>query len=190
MPPKLILVDQYIKSGNSILLSLKQTISEQCRLLQIVRQNLPESLAEFVVGCVLKKSKLILFTESGAPASKLRFHSPVLLNALNANSAIPIESLALRVIQTKKQETLRHITQKLPSRASIATLRECSYTFSDTKLQQSLKRLADTLEKRHEKNEWKALARGRPRPFTLGGEAGSSCNTKSKATPVPSHDKR
>lgn len=150
MPPKPILVNQYIKSGDSILPSLKQTVSEQCRLLRIVRQNIPEPLAEGVIGCVLKTSKLVLLTESGATCSKLRFYSPVLLDALRANSQLEIESLTLRVMQTKKTEVSRQRKHKLPSPTSVATVRESSYTCSDAKLQQSLSRLAETLLKRYD----------------------------------------
>lgn len=162
MPKKPVPVYQIITSGDSVSFSVQETISEQRRLLKIVRQNLSESIAGLVVGCVRKKNELILLTESQALASRLRFHSPAIRDALTSDSPLAIESVKIRVVQAIKSEVLRATNRKLPSLESIGTLRECSHLHAGSQLQTALKRLADTLEKQQagnridrERNTWR-----------------------------------
>jgi hypothetical protein len=149
MPAKPILVYQLIKSGHSLPTFLQQTASEQCRLLKIVRQILPQALAELVAGCVLKNAELVILTESAASASQLRFYGPDIRDTLNAKSPSRIESVKLRVIQPLKIGTSPRPTQKIPSLKSIQMLRECARFSADADLRRSLIILADTLERQH-----------------------------------------
>ncbi|MCI0732849.1 MAG: DciA family protein [Methylococcaceae bacterium] len=147
MPARPIVIDQYIQSGDAVPASVLKQVSEQCRMLKIVRRILPESLAESLLGCVRKRTELVILTGSAACASQLRFHGPVIQETLNQNTPQWIESVKIRIIHPGKPEAARRTTRNIPSTETIRILRGCSEFISDVDLQIALNRLADTLER-------------------------------------------
>ncbi len=146
---KPILVYRLIENGNSVPARLQEQVSEHIHLLRIVRQILPESLADLPVGCVRKNAELVILTESAALASQLRFLTPVIQEALNTMDPPRITSIKPRVIPPLKTDITRHTAPNVPSLESIKTIRGCGNFFSATDLRQSLITLADTLEQQH-----------------------------------------
>ena len=153
MSVKPILVDQIVKNSDSIPTSLVKQASEQCQLLRTIRLLLPDPMAGLLVGCVQKKSELIIFTKSAAPASQLRFLAPVIRDTLNADSVSEITSVKIRVAQSIKDKTVGPGMHKIPSFEIIDTLRTCGQFTADPELHHSLNQLADTLENKRLKTQ-------------------------------------
>ncbi|MGR9107021.1 MAG: DciA family protein [Gammaproteobacteria bacterium] len=148
MSVKPVSLDQIIRRGNSIPDALLQQASEQTRLLRTIQRILPQTLADSLAGCVRKRTVLILFTQSAAAASQLRFHGPAIRDNLNADSELDIESVKIRVIQGTRSETRSLSTGNATSPETIQILRGISRFIADKELREALNRLVNTLARR------------------------------------------
>lgn len=132
---------------NTTLAYFQGQIAEQKRLLNAVRHALPENLAAQVRHCVIKETVLVLYSDSCAWASLLRFYQPKIIDKLAA--AVPF------VIKEVQVKLLKEVTgilpvqtarkAKLPTLESIETLRKDSLTVQDEALQTALLKLTNTL---------------------------------------------
>jgi hypothetical protein len=123
-------------------------LDQQQLLLRRIRAELPQSLAIHVLYCVVNEKKLLLYTDSAAWASQLRFLKQNVLQAACDAQGHPFEKLQIRILadQTgKSPQTERKAN--LPSAEKIAMIRNQANAIGDSQLQQALQRLSATLVK-------------------------------------------
>jgi hypothetical protein len=135
--------------GNSPLSYQNQTmayfhgqIRQQKRLLQAIQKLLPLDLAEHIHCCLIKDKKLLIYTDSAAWASQLRFYNATLL----ASTEPLVTTVQIKVI-TQQVGLVTHSERKarLPSSEKIAELQKDSLSIADEPLQVALLKLSATL---------------------------------------------
>ncbi len=118
-------------------------IGQQKRLLQAVQKQLPADLAEHIYCCLIKDNKLLVYTDSAAWASQLRFYNAALL----ANIASSAATVQIKVMTQQVGYVAGGAERKarLPCAEKIASIRNDSLTIADEPLQAALLKLSATL---------------------------------------------
>ncbi|MGR9045919.1 MAG: DciA family protein [Gammaproteobacteria bacterium] len=138
---------QALTHRNRPLANLYTRIEQQQILLSAIRKNLPNQLAEHARHCVATDKKLLLYTDSSAWASQLRFYAKTLLNAVEPITRHRIEILQIKVSEpVDVQRTKPKHTAIVPDIRNIAMIEE-SVTESDEPLNRALKKLSATLRR-------------------------------------------
>ena len=133
---------------NRIMAYFSNQLEQQHRILQKIQTVLPEALAKQTRHCLLRERKLIIYTDSAAWATQLRFYNRAMTDAVMTLTKTPIESLKIKII-TGQTGLVSSITRKakLPSIEKIKTIRSDSLTIKDNQLRFSLQKLSTTLER-------------------------------------------
>ena len=135
---------------NGAMASLLVKVDRHRKLLDIIRSGLPETLAQHVHSCVIRDTKLLVYTESAVWASQLRFYSRVIQEVTRSKHGEYIEMTQVRIIpptEASRQEFLRPI---IPSPENIEIIRNNIKNIPDSQLKEALLRLSKTLEKRYD----------------------------------------
>ncbi len=115
------------------------------RLLGKIRQTLPEPLGAHCLYCVLRRGgQLILYTDSAAWASKLRFYQSELRSAVGELG--PLNSIQVRVLlPTGRVEKPPRLS--IPAPEVLDQLEQNAATAADPQIKRALQRLARTLRR-------------------------------------------
>jgi hypothetical protein len=118
-------------------------IGQQKRLLQAIQKLLPLELAEHIHCCLIKGNKLLVYTDSAAWASQLRFYNAALL----ASTEQPLVATVQIKVITQQAGFVKQSERKaqLPSSERIAELQKDSLSIADEPLQAALLKLSATL---------------------------------------------
>jgi hypothetical protein len=123
-------------------------LEQQQRILQRIRAMLPEALAKQTRHCLIREKKLLIYTDSAAWASQLRFYKSTILAAIMPFTRTPVELMQIKIIRGQtglipgpKRKA------KLPSAEKIELIRNDSLTVSDNQLRLALLKLSTTLER-------------------------------------------
>ncbi|SMF95832.1 Protein of unknown function [Methylomagnum ishizawai] len=142
-------VRQHLRSEG--LAALRTELDKQARLLQIVRQTLPESMREHCRHCLLEAGgKLLLYTESAAFAYQLRFYGPaVAAQVAEAAGLDTPPEVRVRNLTPNGAEQARYAKPKVfqPPPANVAELlRENAAATPHEDLREALLRLSRTVD--------------------------------------------
>ena len=123
-------------------------IEQQQRILQRIQVVLPDALAKQARHCLIRDKKLLIYTDSAAWASQLRFYNSAILAAIAPLTRTPVEILQIKIIagQTGFIQGPKRKAQ-LPSVEKIESIRNHSLTVSDNQLRSALLKLSTTLER-------------------------------------------
>lgn len=125
-----------------------EIIAEQKVLLTVVKSALPAEIAAHVQHCVLSGTRLLVYTESTAWASQIRFFHAAILNKLAESGQKKILALQVRLDPQIRQPSTKR-GARLPSAENINQLRnQVKGRENDDVLTQAIAKLAGTLEKR------------------------------------------
>lgn len=83
---------------NSTLATLASELEKQGALLQRLRKQLPDFLGQHCIHCIHKSGKLVVYVDSAAFATQMRFHTPALLPAIREATGLAFTSLQIRTI--------------------------------------------------------------------------------------------
>ncbi|MGZ4981909.1 MAG: DciA family protein [Methylobacter sp.] len=130
-------------------------IEQQKQVLQRIHEVLPIAIAEHALHCVVNGRKLLIYTDTAAWASQLRFYNRVILAAI---APVTRESVSIMQIKIRMEPPLTERKQgvgaslpsrkpNIPSAEKIEFIHNHSLTVSDEQLKQALLRLSATLEK-------------------------------------------
>ncbi|MDD5322513.1 MAG: DciA family protein [Methylococcales bacterium] len=123
-------------------------IEQQKRALQRIQAVLPEPLAKQVRHCLIKDKKLLIYTDSAAWASQLRFYNYAILAAIAPLTRTSIALMQVKIIAEQTGLVLRSVRKaNIPSGEKIAIIRNDSLSIRDDQLKQALLRLSATLER-------------------------------------------
>lgn len=123
-------------------------LKEQAKLLQIIQKSLPAHAAQAAKHCVLSGPHLVLYVESAAWASQLRFMQAQIIAGLFENGVTQVKSLQVKIIPVAYQNASARRHARLPTATTIAELKQLTTEEKPDSLHQALARLASTLEKR------------------------------------------
>jgi predicted nucleic acid-binding Zn ribbon protein len=113
-----------------------------------IHEVLPTALAEHVLHCVVNGKKLLVYTDTAAWASQLRFYHSAILASIApvTRESVSIMQIKVRLeVSTAMSQPGR--TPNIPSAEKIALIQNHSLTVTDEQLKRALQRLAATLEK-------------------------------------------
>jgi hypothetical protein len=128
--------------------ALQSRLNQQQSLLRGIRSELPLSLANHVLHCVVNEKKLLLYTDSAVWASQLRFLKQEILQAADKMQQAPLDKLHIRILADQINESPRTGRKaNLPSEEKIALIRDQANNIQDSELGQALQRLSTTLAK-------------------------------------------
>jgi hypothetical protein len=128
--------------------ALQSRLHQQQSLLRGIRSELPLSLANHVLHCVVNEKKLLLYTDSAVWASQLRFLKQEILQAASKVQQAPLDKLHIRILADQINESPRTGRKaNLPSEEKIAMIRDQANNIQDSQLGQALQRLSTTLAK-------------------------------------------
>ena len=123
-------------------------IEQQQRILQCIQAVLPEALAKQTRHCLIRDKKLLIYTDSAAWASQLRFYNSAVLEAIVPLTRAPVESMQIKIIAGRTGLILRSERKAIiPSAEKIELIRNHSLTVSDNQLRLALLKLSATLER-------------------------------------------
>lgn len=123
-------------------------IEQQQRILQRIQAVLPEALAKQVRHCLIRDKKLLIYTDSAAWASQLRFYNSAILAAIVPLTRTPVEMMQIKIIAGQTGLIVGPQRKaKIPSVEKIDLIRNHSLTVSDNQLRLALLRLSTTLER-------------------------------------------
>jgi hypothetical protein len=127
-------------------------IEQQKQVLQRIHDVLPTVIAQHALHCVVNDKKLLIYTDTAAWATQLRFYNSTILAAI-----APVTKESISIMQIKiMMETLRATplpgrTPIIPSAEKIKLIHNHSLTVSDQQLKLALLRLSATLAKLSER---------------------------------------
>lgn len=131
--------------GSSALAPLRAQMERQERLLQAVRRGLPEFLADHCRHCVAKDDRLLIYVDSAAWGSQLRFYGPSLLAHLEQSAGYRFRDVRLRsLVQTSERESPK---RRVPAASAGAIVRESAENSTSDEIREALLRLSRTLER-------------------------------------------
>lgn len=123
-------------------------IAIQKKILAQVHAVLPEKLADRVPACVVAKRKLLIYTESAAWASKIRFYSRAIQNAVNDKTDASIDMIQIRLLmplQTASSSQQKPV--RIPSAKIIDALQHSAADRPLDRLSDALLNLGTTLKR-------------------------------------------
>jgi hypothetical protein len=123
-------------------------IEQQQGLLNCIQAVLPEALAKQARHCLIRDKKLLIYTNSAAWASQLRFYKSAILAAIMPMTRTPVDILQVKIIkgQTGLISEFKR-KPKIPSAEKIEAIQSQSLTISDNQLRLALLKLSSTLER-------------------------------------------
>jgi len=131
---------------NRILAHFHSQIEQQKQVLERVRTVLPAVLAAHILHCVINDKKLLIYTDTAAWASQLRFYSCAILAIIAPVTRESISIMQIKVIadiaSTHAQPSRKPL---IPSAEKIDDIRNHSLTISDEQLKLALLKLSATL---------------------------------------------
>jgi hypothetical protein len=126
----------------------REIIATQIALLKLVRSALPDEIAAHVQHCVHSGNRLLIYTQAASWASQIRFFHVAILNKVSSVGQLNILNLQVKISQQSVEQNLIR-SARLPSLEKIRQIHAVSEQQKQPdELQQSLSRLANTLERR------------------------------------------
>ncbi len=111
------------------------------RLLATVRAHLPPDLRAHCSGATTVGGQLLLFTESPAWATRLRYQQRDLINCLRTHAYLHISTVRIQVVPPAQTLSPTRGPLKL-SHANAATIQKAATAIADSDLRAALRRLA------------------------------------------------
>jgi hypothetical protein len=132
---------------NSALAALRAQLDLQGQVLRAVRQGLPEFMASHCRHCVLKEERLVIYVDSPAFASQVRFYGPTLRLHLETALGRRIGDIQVRNLLPAAPSPTEAVRFALPSRGTGAIVRAAAENSEPGELRDALLRLSRTLER-------------------------------------------
>lgn len=138
-------------------------IEQQKMALQRIHEVLPATIAKHALHCVINGKKLLVYTDTAAWASQLRFYNSAILAAI---APITRESVSIMLIKIRIDTSFTRrkgdaqagtevslVSRKpiIPSAEKIELIHSYSLTIADEQLKQALLKLSTTLAKLSER---------------------------------------
>ena len=136
---------QFLK--NSTFQGLFHNIDKHAELLGRVKGGLPDPLAKHCLYCLSREDRgLVIFTDSQAFGSQLRFYAPSILARLNLGQEMPFKQVLVRYIHPTEPNTASRTMQQ-PSPETISLVKASAKSAICEELGNSLERLAEAMER-------------------------------------------
>jgi len=136
--------------NNSVFYDIRRRVAFHAELLKRIRETMPGPAAKHCQYCVAREDgSVVLYVDSQAIASQLRFRLPALLTKLNETSQLSIKQIILRNLPlTSPSKALESARQmKAPAPTAIEAVKASSQSAPNDDLAKALARLGATMER-------------------------------------------
>lgn len=136
--------------NNAVFQDIRRRVDFHAELLKRVRECLPSPMAKHCRYCVAREDRsVVLYVDSQAFASQLRFRLPALLAKLNAPDDLSIKQIVLRnlPLTTPSVVTKPMAPMKVPPPHAIEMVKASSQSAADSDLAKALARLGAAMER-------------------------------------------
>lgn len=138
--------------GNNTLLSLYDKVNKQKKLTNLIQSLLPEQIKHFALHCLIKNDHLIIFTDSPAKASQLRFKSSKLIEKLLETSNLSVKSIQIKtLLPLNNQIPNNRSLPNTPKPETIEEIRKNLDAYQDLELRTAMTKLCTILSKQQKK---------------------------------------
>lgn len=121
-------------------------LEQQQKILDRVREILSEPLAQHVLHCVKNDKNLLIYTDSAAWASQIRFYKNAILTAVATMNGSEAENMQIRILKDQFEPKQRTVEKpQIPSPENILLIQNQSENVADKELQRALQKLSATL---------------------------------------------
>jgi hypothetical protein len=127
---------------------LKPKLLEHEKLLNVVRASLPGFLAEKSRYCIVNSNTLVIYSESQAFSSQLRFFEPTIMQSLKQELRVNCTRVLVRNLFSNKDIGERVVTRKLLDAKVADQITDVAISFQDEDIKRALTRLGSTLRKK------------------------------------------
>ncbi len=132
---------------NSTFQGLFQSIDKHAELLKRVKRGLPDPLAKHCLYCLSREDmSLVIFTDSQAFGSQLRFYAPSILAKLNLDQEMPFKQVLVRYLHPTEPNIASRPMQQ-PSPETIGLVKASGKSAICEELGNSLERLGEAMER-------------------------------------------
>lgn len=131
-------------------------IEQQKQVLQRIHEVLPATIAQHALHCVVNGKKLLVYTDTAAWASQLRFYNSAILTAIAPVTRESVSIMQIKVMAEmsptgRRRGALQTASPSrkpnIPSAEKIELIHHYGLTVSDEQLKLALLRLSTTLAK-------------------------------------------
>lgn len=123
-------------------------IEQQKQVLQCIHGVLPAAIAKHALHCVVNGKKLLVYTDTAAWASQLRFYNSAILAAIAPVTRESVSIMQIKImVETLQATPLPSRKPNIPSAEKIEFIHNHSMTVTDEQLKRALLRLSATLAK-------------------------------------------
>ncbi len=144
MPPPKTRSRNILAFSNQSLAILNAQINQQITVRKSVKSVLHDELADHVIHCLLHSDSLVIYTDSSAWASQLRFYREAILSAGNFKK----KALQVKVMPPLNMTyNMKKVAPKIPSENVINNIKTTGRDIDDERLSESLERLSTTLSR-------------------------------------------
>jgi hypothetical protein len=124
-------------------------IEQQKLVLLRIHKVLPVAIAQHALHCVINGKKLLVYTDTAAWASQLRFYNSAILAAIAPVTRTSVSIMLIKVrMETSATAFQPGRTPNIPSAEKIELIHKHSLTVSDEQLKKAMQKLSATLAKR------------------------------------------
>lgn len=123
-----------------------QLIKHQ-RMLRIILAVSPKQLRAYIKDCVINNNSLMIYVSSPAWASRLRFCTAQIQQAVNVQSNERINKIRIRTLRPEPFKMHKEVQKIIPSAENIEMLRDNTNHLAEGKLKDALLGLSKALKK-------------------------------------------
>lgn len=135
---------------NAVFQDIRRRVDFHAELLRRIREELPPPMALHCRDCVAREDgSVVVYVDSQAIASQLRFRLPALLSELNAAGNLAIKRLILRNLPSTAPSVVTKLMapMKAPPPEAIEMVKASSQSAPSTDLAKALARLGAAMER-------------------------------------------
>lgn len=148
MPTKPTAVYKLLRRPERPISFILKKLDEHRQVLSVVKQALPPFIGEHCIDCLTKGEKLILFTDSPAWATQIRFYQPAILGRLKRCGNSRFKQIHIRVFLVSAKTSAPPKTPRPPSQETLKQLKHSAQGAPSQELKKSLQQLVEALERR------------------------------------------
>lgn len=151
MKPQRATFKKILTDSNGYFRVLTAQIDGQLKVLQTIRQALPDELAPHAIHCVSQGKKLTVYTDASVWATPLRFHKQTILTSTALLKEAYTELLVKVISPIDGDIYLSKSDPIIPPQSVINAIQDFGLRIDDQQLQESLLRLSKTLSRLQKK---------------------------------------
>ena len=122
-------------------------IEQQKQILRCIHGILPVAMAKHVQHCVVNGKKLLIYTDTAAWASQLRFYNSTILKAIAPLTGVSVSMMQVKIMVEMSRSLPPSRKPIIPSAENIGFIHSHGLTVSDEQLKLALLKLSATLAK-------------------------------------------